>query len=146
MIHRHGKGRPGDFHEGKWNGLGGKCELDESFANAARRELKEESGLEPEASAFRCLGFLQFPNFKPHKSEDWICAVYRVELPRQLRDQVRAESVEGSLRWIPMPEVTQLALWPGDRKFIPYVLKGQAFAGTFWYRDGELIRSEVSAI
>ncbi len=35
LIH---KGRPGDFHEGKYNGLGGKLEADESPLDAAVRE------------------------------------------------------------------------------------------------------------
>src|SRR4051794_1381265 len=73
MIHRNSKGPgPLDFHEGKWNGLGGKCELDESPLEAAVREVQEESGLELPESEFRSLGVVQFPNFKAHRNEDWI--------------------------------------------------------------------------
>src|SRR5690606_5287997 len=45
MIHRDSKDRPIDFHAGKWNGLGGKCEKDESYRECAARELFEESTL-----------------------------------------------------------------------------------------------------
>lgn len=39
------KNKP-DFQNGKLNGLGGKIELNETSFDAARRELKEESGIE----------------------------------------------------------------------------------------------------
>src|SRR5438105_13761730 len=71
MLHRN-TARKEDFHAGKWNGLGGKCEPDESPVEAARRELLEESGLEAGLADLKALGVLQFPNFKPQKAEDWI--------------------------------------------------------------------------
>ena len=37
--------RPDDDHYGKFNGLGGKLELDESVAAGALRELVEEAGV-----------------------------------------------------------------------------------------------------
>ena len=61
---------------GKWNGLGGKCEPDESPLEAAIREFKEESGLVLEPGAVKPLGVLQFPNFKPAKHEDWMVFVF----------------------------------------------------------------------
>src|SRR5947209_14723068 len=71
LMLRRDSGRPDDYHKGKWNGLGGKLDIDESPLEAAKRELLEESGLDLPESAFRALGVLQFPNFKAHKSEDW---------------------------------------------------------------------------
>src|SRR5690242_5776646 len=68
MIHRTFED---DFHFGKWNGLGGKMEADESPYEAAVREIREECGLELKESQLNALGVLQFPNFKPKKSEDW---------------------------------------------------------------------------
>jgi 8-oxo-dGTP diphosphatase len=81
MIHRD-SGRPGDYHAGKWNGLGGKLEPDESPIEGARRELREEAALVLPPEAFRALGVLQFPNFKAHKNEDWVVWVFVAELPR----------------------------------------------------------------
>ncbi|MBE0538573.1 MAG: NUDIX domain-containing protein, partial [Ignavibacterium sp.] len=43
MIHRVKK--ENDYHEGKWNGLGGKFEQGESPEECAIREIEEESGL-----------------------------------------------------------------------------------------------------
>src|ERR1051326_4445564 len=78
MIHRNTTGRA-DFHEGKWNGLGGKCEADESPLQAAKREVKEEAGLDLDLSSFHPMGVIQFPNFKPHKKEDWIVFLFSAE-------------------------------------------------------------------
>src|SRR5687768_2947242 len=94
MIHRNAMGQSQtDFHQGKWNGLGGKCEADESPLEAALRELKEESGLDLPASSFKPLGTIQFPNFKPQKSEDWVVFVFIVSLsehdPRQPQHECR---------------------------------------------------------
>lgn len=41
------KNRP-DWQAGKWNGVGGKCEDDETPANAMKREFLEETGVDSE--------------------------------------------------------------------------------------------------
>ncbi len=139
MIHR--QGREGDFHSGKWNGLGGKFEPGESPWQAAAREVEEESGLALGPERFDWLGTLQFPNFKPHRSEDWWCSVLvatvSVAEAAQVPDGLRF-SDEGSLHWIPAERLLELNLWEGDRHFLPRVLEGGRFNGTFWYRDGRL--------
>jgi 8-oxo-dGTP diphosphatase len=142
MIHRNSK--PNDYHEGKWNGLGGKCELDESPLEAARRELEEESGLVLPESAFRALGTLQFPNFKPHKNEDWLVFVFTAQVPGAM-DPMTA-SQEGALSWIARDEVLNLNLWPGDRRFIPHVLEGKPFMGTIWYSGQDVARSWIAPL
>ena len=72
MLHRNARDASADFHSGKWNGLGGKCDPDESPLETAKRELQEESGLDLPLESFHSLGVVQFPNFKPKKHEDWI--------------------------------------------------------------------------
>ena len=47
---------------------------------------------------------------------------------------------EGTLHWVPTNEILSLNLWPGDSEFIPMVLEGRPFIGTFWYRDGLVTR------
>ena len=43
------------FGMGKWNGFGGKVELNETIYNAAERELKEECNIKPINSRFLAL-------------------------------------------------------------------------------------------
>ncbi|MCK7526389.1 MAG: NUDIX domain-containing protein [Ignavibacteriales bacterium] len=48
MLHRVKK--ENDYHEGKWNGLGGKFEQGESPEECAVREIEEECGLKVKVS------------------------------------------------------------------------------------------------
>jgi len=140
MIHR--IGRDGDFHAGKWNGLGGKLELSESPWQSAARELCEESGLQLNPDRFRWQGTLQFPNFKPQKNEDWWCAVLTAEVSEAEASAVADGSRftdEGELHWVSEGSLLSLNLWEGDRQFIPAVLAGHPFQGTIWY-DGGTVR------
>ena len=144
MLHRNAADRPGDYHAGKWNGLGGKLEPDESPLEAAVREVREESGLDLPPAAFRALGSVTFPNFKPHKGEDWNVWVFMA----RVSDAHRATPVqgpEGSLHWVPAADVLKLNLWAGDRHFVPHVLDEKTFFGTLWYRGQEVERHWIQS-
>lgn len=144
MIHRNG--RPDDFHSGKWNGLGGKCESDESPLEAARREFHEESGLRLPEEAFRCLGVLQFPNFKPAKSEDWVVFVFTARLEESFEPAAAKKGGEGSVHWVRIDDLARLPLWAGDRHFIPNVVAETPFVGTIWYRGEEVSRHWIQTL
>ncbi len=146
MIHRDAKDRPGDFHAGKWNGLGGKCERDESYRETAARELQEESTLRIAPADFRFLGFLQFPNFKPLKSEDWSCMLFTADVAEGIARGVPTTVAEGSLHWIEIGKLADLNLWEGDREFLPFVVERRPFVGATWYRDGKVVRSEITPV
>lgn len=148
LIHRNtssGAG-PRDYHAGKWNGLGGKLEPGESPREGARREFREEAGLELPEARFRELGFLQFPNFKAHKNEDWFVVVLTADLTPAEVESAVATNAEGELHWKTPAELGSLNFWPGDRHFLPYVLERRPFAGTIWYRGSEVARYAVEAL
>jgi len=144
MIHRNLM--KNDFHEGKWNGLGGKMESGESNLECAVREFKEESGCSTSHEQWQWAGHLHFPNFKPHKKEDWSATVFRCELKKEQLEELFEKSKEGTLHWIPSSDVLNLSLWPGDRHFIPFVLNNTPFNGTFYYLNGELDRFICNSI
>ena len=124
-----------------WNGLGGKCEADESPLQAARREFYEEAGVDLEESRFKPLGVLQFPNFKPARNEDWLVFVFQVDLPD---GEVQPSCEEGILHWIESSKLDQLPLWDGDKEFLPWVAQGRSFVGTFWYKNKKLARHWIA--
>lgn len=117
MLHRVAPDPPEDFHAGKWNGLGGKSDEDESPLETAVRELQEESGLAFSLEPFTPLGVLQFPNFKPHKGEDWVAWVFAVDIAPETDPPQLGPCSEGNLHWIKDDAVLDLNLWPGDRLF-----------------------------
>jgi len=140
MIH---KQQSSSFHQGKWNGLGGKIEGDESPREAALREIKEESGLTLAPLRLQARGVLQFPNFKPGKAEDWVVYVFSGSVSDAEAKAVNPVCDEGALNWVETSELLQLNLWPGDLHFLPYVQRREPFLGTLWYRDGEVVRHEL---
>ncbi len=151
MIHRTRAGSvaagTGDHHSGKWNGLGGKheLELDESPLECAMREFREESGLDLPAERFRAVGMLSFPLFKANKDEDWTVTVFSASVSDEEAARVPArapgagDASEGELHWIAAASVPGLALWPGDREFIGHALAERPFIGTIWY-EGERVK------
>ncbi len=65
MLHR--VKRENDYHQGKWNGLGGKFEPGESPEECVVREVYEESGLVCRDPVLR--GQITFPKFDAEA--DW---------------------------------------------------------------------------
>jgi len=150
MIHRlggvGGQGKPGDYHAGKWNGMGGKLEPDESPWQGARRELKEETGLDLSESDFKLLGTLQFPNFKAHQSEDWLCFVFTARVPQDSTRIALSPCDEGALHWVPALDLLSLNLWAGDRHFIPYVIDEKPFVGMIRYQGQDVTEYRIERL
>jgi 8-oxo-dGTP diphosphatase len=134
MLHRNK--RKNDYHLGKWNGLGGKFLTGESPEQCLLREVREESGLQPESYSLR--GIITFPLFDG--VEDWYTFVYTASAAH--KDVIDPE--EGTLAWIPKSEVPGLNLWEGDRIFLDWVFnRTELFSAIFRYQAGEFKDYEV---
>ena len=72
LIHRNA--RANDLHLGKYNGLGGKLEVDEDIADCMRREIREEAGIECLDMQLR--GTISWPGFGKN-GEDWYSTTTR---------------------------------------------------------------------
>jgi len=133
MIYRNKK--LNDYHEGKWNGLGGKFESGESPEECAIREIEEESGLR--VKAIKMKGFITFPLFDG--KDDWYVFLFTVdEFEGELID-----SPEGHLEWIPNEKLTEISLWDGDKIFIPWLFGDKFFSAKFNYADGKFLDYSV---
>ena len=135
MLYRNKK--ENDYHEGKWNGLGGKFEQGESPEQCMRREILEESGLTVESATLK--GFITFPMFDG--SDDWYVFVYTIEsFTGELID-----SPEGELHWIDNDKLLDLNLWDGDKIFIHWLEQPKTFSAIFYYdSDGNFQNHEVT--
>lgn len=134
MIHRVKK--QNDYHEGKWNGLGGKFEHGESPEECAIREIEEESGLKVKSVIMK--GFITFPMFDG--KEDWYVFLFTAnEFSGNLID-----SNEGNLAWIKNEKLTELNLWDGDKIFIPWLFQDGFFSAKFNYKDGKYLSHTVT--
>ena len=134
MIHRVKK--QNDYHEGKWNGLGGKFELGESPEECAIREIEEECGLKVKSVIMK--GFITFPMFDG--KEDWYVFLFTAyDFEGDLID-----SPEGNLAWIENDKLTELNLWDGDKIFIPWLYQEVFFSANFNYENGKYVSHDVS--
>ena len=125
-----------DIHTGKWNGLGGKFERNETPEECVIREIQEESGLRVDSLTLK--GFLTFPDFA--KNEDWYAFVFVAQgVAGELID-----STEGELRWIEDDQLLNLNLWEGDRYFLPLLDQPGFFSGKFVYENGRLSSYQVT--
>jgi len=134
MIHRVKK--KGDYHKGKWNGLGGKFNKGESPEECVIREVKEESGLN--IINPRLHGFITFPLFDGE--EDWYVFVFGVS---KFNGNL-IESHEGDLKWVPNEKLFELNLWDGDKIFIEWLFQDKFFSAKFIYDNGKFKEYHVS--
>ncbi len=133
MLYRNKK--ENDYHEGKWNGLGGKFEAGESPEECAVRELQEESGLI--AKSLTMKGFITFPNFDG--KNDWHVFLFTVE---DFEGEL-INSPEGKLEWIEDEKLLELNLWEGDKIFIPWLFEDKFFSAKFVYENKRFVDYEV---
>ena len=133
MLYRNKK--ENDYHEGKWNGLGGKLEKGESPEECAIRELKEEAGLDIKNPKLR--GLITFPMFDG--VDDWYVFLFTITD----YDGELINSPEGKLEWIPDEKLTELNLWDGDKIFLEWLDKEKFFSAKFNYKNGKYIDHTV---
>ncbi len=123
MLYRNKK--ENDYHEGKWNGIGGKFELSETPEECAIREIKEETGLDVKDPELK--GMITFPLFDG--KDDWYVFLFIVNnFSGELID-----SPEGKLEWIPDEKITELNLWDGDKIFLRWLNHEKFFTAKFNY-------------
>mmetsp|Transcript_10283 Transcript_10283/g.16846 ORF Transcript_10283/g.16846 Transcript_10283/m.16846 type:complete len:160 (+) Transcript_10283:291-770(+) len=120
------------FGMGKWNGFGGKLELDETIEECAVRELQEESFIDAQEMIRR--GYLVFKMLESNK----IMRVHVFETWK-FSDANLAESEEMRPQWYNENELPFKDMWPDDQYWVPFLLSGKNFVGRFVYEDDETI-------
>ena len=114
MLNRNKKAL--DENKGKWIGVGGHMEENESPEECALREIREETGLS--VTGLRLRGVITF--ILP----DWgneLTFLYTA----QSEAGEAAPCAEGTLVWVPIDSVLSLPLWEGDRVFLPLLRSRQ---------------------
>ena len=112
LLHRRVK----DPNKGLWVAPGGKLEPDESPAECAIREMREESGLEVRELSLRGI----VTEVSPRPDYQWLTFIFAAT--RWSGELAPAQGV-GEFRWVPAPEVFALEIPPTDRIFFARVLR-----------------------
>ncbi len=129
LVHRNSRGE--DAHFGKYNGLGGKMEPQESIHDCICREIREEAGIICEQVVLR--GTINWTGFGPD-GEDWFGFIYRID---RYSGTPFTENEDGPLLWYAVEELLSLPMWEGDKYFLPLVFDSdpRIFHGYMPYRN-----------
>lgn len=115
MLHRVKK--ENDINEGKWIGVGGHLEPNETPDECVKRETLEETGLQIMDPVLR--GVIHFTSGE----EDEMMFIYTAKE----FTGVMQTCDEGVLSWIDKKDVFDLELWEGDRIFLKYLMSDNEF-------------------
>lgn len=134
MLHRTKKAN--DINEGKWIGVGGHMEPEETPEECVRREAAEETGLTLTSLSFR--GVIHFS-----------CGENEEEMFVYTSDRFTGDLIEcreGELAWIKKEEILKLNLWEGDCLFLPLLMGDTEFFSfsLLYNEEGKLINDPLS--
>ncbi|SDB03750.1 NUDIX hydrolase [Eubacterium oxidoreducens] len=116
MLYRNKKEH--DQSHGKWLGVGGKFEENESPVECMMREVLEETGLTVKKYRFRGLVTFVSDLYETEYMHLFTVSEYSGQLK---------ECNEGELRWIPKSQIMDLNLWDGDREFFKLLFANEDF-------------------
>lgn len=119
------------FGTGRWNGFGGKVMESETIEEAAKRELKEEIGIE--AKRLNKVGIIDFE----FKGNPEILQVHIFKAGSFLGEP--NESEEMKPQWFHINEIPFKEMWPDDIYWMPLFLSGKKFKGKFLFGEADII-------
>lgn len=133
MLHRTKK--ENDVNEGKWIGVGGKFENNETPEECVIREVKEETGL-------------TLTNYQMRAVITFISDKYETDYMYLFTaDEFEGEVTncdEGDLDWVDKDKILNLNIWEGDKIFLTKLLEGSGFFTLKLRYEGEkLVESKI---
>lgn len=123
------------FGAGRWNGVGGKVEPDETIPEAAVRECQEEIGVTPLSySKAAEITFDELHNGirKQMHVHVFLCTEWEGS-PR--------ETEEMAPKWFNITEIPYDEMWSDDIFWLPKILKGKKLRCTFTMDDNDQVSS-----
>ena len=134
MLHRNAK--QNDENEGKWIGVGGKLEENESPDDCLLREVREETGL--------CLTSWRYRGIVTFVSDRWEGEYMHLFTADGFTGEL-TPCAEGELAWIPRGRISDLPQWEGDRIFLSLLDREVPFFSLKLCYDGDrLVRAVLN--
>ncbi len=116
MLHRIKK--KNDMNQGKWIGIGGKFEENETPEECIIREVKEETGLT--LKSYKLRGIVTY--ISNQYETEYMYVFTSNEFEGEL-----IKCNEGDLKWVPISELYNLNMWEGDPIFLKELQKNDKF-------------------
>lgn len=134
MLYRNKK--KNDMNGGKWIGVGGKIEPNETPLEGIIREVKEETGLDLKSAKLRAK--LYFYN------NDYGEVIYQYTSEDFEGELIDCD--EGTLKWVPIDQIMFLPLWEGDKEFLPLLIneKTPYFEMDLIYKNDKFVKCSIN--
>ena len=132
MLHRVKKQH--DINKDKWIGIGGHCEEGESPEDCVFREVHEETGLT--LTDYRYVGIITFVS--DCYEGEYMHLFHATGFSGSLSD-----CDEGTLEWVPIPQLLNLPHWKGDELFLDLLQKRVPFFSLKLIYTGNFLKSAV---
>ena len=132
LLHRTKK--ENDENAGKWIGVGGKCEENESPEDCMLREVREETGLS--VTQHRLRGVITFV------SDAWE-GQYMYLFTASKWHGALTDCDEGELAWVERTDMLHLPLWEGDRIFLALLAEERPFFSLPLVYQGDSLQQAV---
>ena len=126
MLHRTKK--KNDMNAGKWVGIGGKFEENETPEECAEREVKEETGLT--LKSYKLRGIVTY--ISNQYETEYMYVFTSNDFEGEL-----IECDEGDLEWIPINEIFKLNMWEGDPIFLKELRENDKFFTIKYIYEGD---------
>lgn len=125
-----------DCNAGKWIGVGGKFEENESPEECLIREVKEETSLS--LLSYKMRGIVTFV------SDEWETEQMYLFTADSFAGEA-GDCNEGSLEWVKKTEVLNLPLWEGDKLFLKLLSEDSPFfLMKLDYRGDSLVSAKLN--
>lgn len=122
--------------KGMYLPIGGHVELGEGIEEAAKREVKEESGITVNSVDLKGILYIRSQNTGEYDIMMFIFTSSDFEgMPVAGR--------EGTFEWVSIDEFEKINLYEGDKIFLDLMMKYEFFVVEFLYKEFELVNYKV---
>ncbi len=129
------------FGEGRYNGVGGKIEKDETPEEAMIRETKEEINVNP--LKYEKVGLVEFDEYYKGDKKKVAFHLYMV----YDWEGKPSETDEMAPKWFNISEIPYDEMFPDDRYWLPIILEGKKVKAYFEYdKDWNILTKNVDQI